>query len=34
MQELPDHLEGMARFALATGLRMSNVTGLSWSEVN
>lgn len=31
---LPDHLSDMARFALATGLRMSNVTGLEWSQVD
>lgn len=32
--ELPPHLEAMARFSLATGLRKSNVTGLMWSQVN
>lgn len=31
---LPDHLEAMARFSLSTGLRMSNVTGLEWSQVD
>lgn len=34
MEALPPHLEDMARFALATGLRMSNVTQLRWSEVH
>lgn len=34
MSELPPHLEAMARFSLATGLRKSNVTGLMWSQVN
>jgi integrase len=32
--ELPPHLSEMAAFALATGLRKSNVTGLSWSQVD
>ncbi|CAD6873651.1 site-specific integrase [Methylomonas sp. EbB] len=32
--ELPSHLEAMARFALATGLREANVTGLKWSQVD
>lgn len=31
---LPPHLEAMARFSLATGLRESNVTGLEWSQVD
>ena len=34
LNELPDHLNAMARFALATGLRESNVTGLQWSQVD
>lgn len=34
MKELPDHLEAMARFALATGLRMTNVVRLQWSQVD
>jgi len=34
LQELPPHLEAMARFALATGLREANVTGLKWSQVD
>lgn len=33
-RELPDHLEAMARFSLATGLREANVTGLEWSQVD
>jgi len=33
-KELPDHLEAMARFSLATGLRESNVTGLEWSQID
>jgi integrase len=31
---LPAHLSAMARFALATGLRESNVTGLQWRQVD
>ncbi len=34
LTELPEHLEAMARFALATGLRESNVTGLQWSQLD
>jgi integrase len=34
ISELPPHLNAMARFTLATGLRESNVTGLQWSQVN
>lgn len=33
-KELPDHLEVMARFTLATGLRESNVTGLMWEQID
>ena len=33
-KELPNHLEAMARFSLATGLRESNVTGLEWSQID
>jgi integrase len=33
-QELPEHIEAMARFSLATGLRESNVTSLQWSQVD
>jgi integrase len=32
--ELPDHLKPMADFALATGLRWSNVAGLTWERVD
>jgi integrase len=32
--ELPGHLKAMTRFALATGLREANVTGLEWSQVD
>lgn len=31
---LPNHLETLARFSLATGLRKSNVTGLKWEQVD
>jgi integrase len=34
LAELPPHLEVMARFALATGLRRSNVTHLTWEQVD
>jgi integrase len=34
LKELPVHLEAMARFALATGLRESNVTGLLWEQLD
>jgi integrase len=34
MHELPDHLEAMARFSLATGLRESNVTLLEWNQID
>lgn len=32
--ELPEHLKGPARFAVATGLRQANVFGLRWSDVD
>lgn len=32
--ELPEHLAAMVRFALETGLRKANVTGLQWSQVD
>lgn len=32
--ELPEHLRRMADFALATGLRWSNVAGLEWERVD
>lgn len=31
---LPNHLADVARFALATGLRMANITGLGWQQVD
>lgn len=34
LSELPEHLEAMARFSLATGLRCGNVIGLEWSQVD
>jgi integrase len=34
LSELPTHLQAMARFTLATGLRESNVTGLQWSQLD
>lgn len=33
-EELPDHLIPIVRFALATGLRMSNVTQLQWRQID
>jgi len=34
LTELPPHLSAMAAFSLATGLRRSNVTGLTWSQID
>jgi integrase len=34
LRELPQHLKDMATFALATGLRAANITGLCWEQVN
>lgn len=34
IKELPNHLKDMVRFALATGLRDTNITGMEWSRVN
>ena len=34
LRELPPHLRDMASFALATGLRAANVTGLIWDQVD
>jgi integrase len=34
LKELPQHLRDMAAFALATGLRAANITGLCWDEVD
>ena len=32
--ELPTHLRDVAAFALATGLRRANITGLTWEQVD
>lgn len=34
LAELPDHLRPMVAFALATGLRWANVSGLTWDRVS
>lgn len=34
LQELPPHLQGMALFSVATGLRQGNVTRLQWKQVS
>jgi integrase len=34
LDHLPPHTRQLARFAVATGLRRSNITGLRWSQVN
>lgn len=34
LKELPEHLNALTRFSIATGLRASNVTGLEWSQVD
>lgn len=34
VHELPPHLADMAMFAVATGLRQANVTGLEWQHVD
>ncbi|MGH7745093.1 MAG: tyrosine-type recombinase/integrase, partial [Candidatus Dormibacteria bacterium] len=34
LRELPPHLRDMCAFALATGLRAANVTGLTWEQVD
>jgi integrase len=34
LHELPPHLRAMAAFALSTGLRRANVTGLLWEQVD
>jgi len=34
LDELPPHLEAMARFTMSTGLRASNVIGLRWVDVD
>lgn len=33
-KELPEHVLALATFAIATGLRQANVTGLQWANVN
>ncbi len=33
-KELPEHVLAMATFAIATGLRQANVTGLQWANVS
>ncbi len=34
MKELPEHLVPLVKFSLMTGLRKSNVTGLTWQQVD
>ena len=34
LAELPEHIAAMVAFSLETGLRMSNVTGLQWLQVD
>ena len=34
ISELPEHLADMATFTLATGLRMSNLCGLTWDKID
>jgi len=34
LRERPSHLQDMATFTLATGLRAANVTGLTWEQVD
>lgn len=34
LAELPEHLADMAACSLATGLRVANVTGLQWEQVD
>lgn len=34
LRELPPHTADLARFAVATGLRRSNITGLTWDRVD
>lgn len=34
LAQLPEHIRDMAAFSLYTGLRASNVTGLTWTQIN
>jgi integrase len=34
LEHLPEHLRAMAKFAVATGLRRGNITGLTWDRVD
>ncbi len=34
LRELPPHLRDMASFTLTIGLRVANVTGLAWEQVD
>ena len=34
LAELPEHLQPITQFAILTGLRMSNITRLEWSQVD
>ena len=34
LAELPEHLAEIAQFGLATGLRMTNITGLTWAQID
>jgi integrase len=34
LRELPQHLRAMAGFALLTGLRRANITGLTWEQID
>ena len=34
IDEAPEHLGGMIRFSLATGLRQANVAGMQWNQID
>nr|WP_269822288.1 site-specific integrase [Aggregatibacter actinomycetemcomitans] len=34
IEELPEHLKPIVQFAILTGLRMSNITQLKWSQID
>ncbi|UXY14784.1 site-specific integrase [Chitiniphilus purpureus] len=34
LREVPEHMAPIVRFALCTGLRMSNILGLEWSQID